>query len=694
MSPPPPDRPRFAVSRRPRVEIAAAFGTALLAFGACAVVAHLASAPSSQWLDLRVLASQLASAAALAGAVAVIAIAVCLATARRVSAPGTALVLATGLILLGQSWAFLDPLLSRVSPALGSGHGATGIAAAAAAFAALVRAALLRRGVRPARMLLPWVALLCLLPIVSAALASGVEASVASRRVPFLALLALALGLAILRAGRLRGVARFAAIAALLAVALTGLRLSTLNPHDRVVKPGPATAGKGPNVILIALDTFRADAFDPTGARTPNLARFAAHADVHTHAIANGSWTLPGHASLFTGRFLAHHHTDLTTLPGFSPALAASYPTAAELFGRAGWSTACISANAIVGLRNGVARGCQRYQNPGRAWLARTTEQRLVDLVGEGGGRSQLQLELFGVNVNATADEIVDLALREVDEGPEPFFLFLNFLDVHGPYTPPPSDQPPAAAERRAQLRDQVNRLLGRIDEQTLWKRHATTLRSYYDGQVRVLDRELGRLFDELERRGRLDDSIVVITADHGEGFFENPDLPGYFGHHSAYEPSVRIPLIVMAPGQREGRVSDRLVQQADVLPTLLALAGLPPLPDLDGRSLVEASEGPVVTEWYTRREPGSFPFRPDPRRAIYEGPYKYVRDGERGEFLYDLARSPYEAADVLAEQPETAARLRAALDAALSAPAAKAGDAKPMDPGLRDQLRALGYVE
>ena len=294
----------------------------------------------------------------------------------------------------------------------------------------------------------------------------------------------------------------------------------------------------------------------------------------------------------------------------------------------------------------------------------------------------------------ALDDDDVREILRIINESElDELRIATDGLSLHvlrGGAAPPPEAAPPPPADRRRQLADQTRRLFGRIDDTELWRRNAATLRAYYDAQVTALDAELGRFFGELERRGLLDDAIVVVTADHGEAFFENADLLGYFGHHSAYEPSVRIPLLVKRPGQREGRVLDAPAQQADVLPTLLALAGLPPAPGLDGRALDAPPAQPIVTQWYSRSDGGHFPFQPGRRDAIYERPYKFVRDAANGEFLYDLSRSPWERVDVLAERPEIAARLRAALDASLREEPA-GGESTPLDPRMRDQLRALG---
>jgi arylsulfatase A-like enzyme len=222
---------------------------------------------------------------------------------------------------------------------------------------------------------------------------------------------------------------------------------------------------------------------------------------------------------------------------------------------------------------------------------------------------------------------------------------------------------------------------------------HRATLRAYYDAQVRELDAELGRLLAELEARGWLEPAVVLVTSDHGEAFDENPELEGYFGHHSAFEPAVRIPLVLKRAAGDGRPAAARPFQQVDVLPTLLEAAGLPPL-ELDGAPLSQPGKGPLVTEWFERSDPGAFPYFPGNRLALYDGDLKYVREGERGEHLYDLAASPYEAVDVAPQQPERVERLRDALERTLPPALGGPREARPADPAQLEQLRALGYVE
>jgi arylsulfatase A-like enzyme len=489
-------------------------------------------------------------------------------------------------------------------------------------------------------------------------------------------------------------------LAASVAVGLVVLRVSLTNPHDWMEweEPPSEPADRAP-VLLISLDTFRADALDlstPENSTTPRLSAFSKRSDVYSNAIANASWTLPGHASLFTGRTLAHHATDATGRPGFAHQLRDEIPTVHELLSASGYRTTCITANPIIGFRTGLARGSQRYCNPGRMWMASLLPWRLLGIVSRSHlAMGQLRVELTGIEEWATAAEIVDRAIEEIDRGQDPQYLFLNFMDVHPPIFPPGELLSVPLSQRLAFRSDLALRFLGASDETTLASRHRATLRSYYAGRARRLDAELGRLFDALEARGWLDKAAVVISADHGEAFGENPALLSYFYHHSAYEPAVRIPLLVKRAGQRGASRHEQLVQQADVLPILLDAVGLPVPDGLDGASPGAPRDGPILTEWYERLGDESFPVVPHHRLALYQGRFKYVLEGDGMQYLYDLERSPYEEVDVIDDHPKLVAELRERLLDATRVPPELAGDGShAMDADLLEQMRGLGYVE
>ena len=383
------------------------------------------------------------------------------------------------------------------------------------------------------------------------------------------------------------------------------MRATVPNPHElKELSTPTSSAGVGPLILFIVLDTFRADALDlvsPEQSATPALASLAQTSDVYTNVVANASWTLPGHASLFTGRFVARHRTDSTSQPGFTPSLDASIPTIHEIVQDNGYRTTCISANPILNpTKEGLTCGSQRYRNPGRLWQEVLLPWKLLNLVSASPlATERLRLELTGINKYATAEEIVDLSLEEIRAQPDSQFVFLNFMDTHAPTYPSGDRSLPPLSTRLRMRTDLALRMLGVGDEVSLAKDHRDSVRSYYRSRVSALDAELGRLFSTLDDRGWLDEALIVITADHGEAFGENPEVGYYFQHHSAYEPVVRIPLLVRKPGSQTGQIQDQPMQQVDVLPIVLDAIGLSLPEGLDGVLPGAPRQTPILTEWY-----------------------------------------------------------------------------------------------
>jgi arylsulfatase A-like enzyme len=616
------------------------------------------------------------------------------------SAAELSLAIAILLVAFAHTWIPLQTRWERLFPGLRGGFGVAVFICALAAGYAGARAISRRLGVESPRLLAVAVAGVAVLIGIGGAVRSAVEAgALAALRVPILA----SGGAVLIATCAIGSISRrwYPLLIGLPVVAGLIAMRALVGSEDgwAELAPAPERPTESAPVVFIVLDTFRADALDlrnPAVSNTPSLARLAEVSDVFPDAIANASWTLPGHASLFTGMTLSRHRTDRTSEPGFNPSLPPELLTSHQLFARHGYRTICIVANGIVGMGTELARGCQRYNNPSRHWLTRLTPLGLLSLVGDSPfAFQQLLLELTGLDVNSNADEIVDLALPELSGEPRGIYLLLNFLDVHGPIYRTDGLAIPSIRSRLSMRRDLVLRLFGLLSEAELWTRHRETLRAYYDSETRWLDQELGRLLTALEERGWFDEVMIVVTSDHGEAFSENPELYSYFSHHSAYEPAVRIPLIVKHPGQSRGSRPVRRAQQVDVLPTLLDMVGLPHVEGLDGRSVTAPASGPAITEWYRRLEGESFPYLPHNRIGLYHDRFKYVIEGDGSEHLFDLDRSPYEEVDVLQQNRELAAELRSQAEELTKRPELDPSRlAKPIDPRVLDQLRALGYAK
>ena len=281
--------------------------------------------------------------------------------------------------------------------------------------------------------------------------------------------------------------------------------------------------------------------------------------------------------------------------------------------------------------------------------------------------------------------------LREL--GPdEPFFLYMHFLDPHGPYEPPDELREVFVGERStasaAVRAGDVGRLAA--GEVTVAESDLDYLRTLYDAEIRDVDRSIGTLLDWLAAEGRADETIVVVTGDHAEEFQEHGRL--LHGYH-LYEESVRVPLIVHVPGWPARRETELAVQHLDIAPTLLDAAGLPTPDGYRGRSLAPLARGEAVPEAPIVIETT---WRDIDRCAVRTARWKLIRDEIAETFeLYDLERDPGETHDVADAHPDVVAELGRTL-AELEVdpdPAVVEGSIGASNPELLERLRALGYL-
>jgi arylsulfatase A-like enzyme len=459
-------------------------------------------------------------------------------------------------------------------------------------------------------------------------------------------------------------------------------------------------AGARPNLLLVVIDTLRADHLGCYGyARetSPVLDRLAAGGMLFEHAYAQSSWTKPSTASLLTGRLPSQHQTlsETARLPD-------AEVTIAERLRDAGYRTAALSANPWVTPEYGFDQGVDDFYSVYDERFARVPlfMQVLKRVSQATDGKMRLYnrvkyLVLGELSTTARDTRIVDEAVRWLDaHGTERFFLYVHMMSPHHPYDPPPPFDRfvPDRGHRPVKNYPRKSyRFFERGDP--LPPDDLADLVGRYDGDVRYADTELGRLLDALDRRGLAASTAVMVTADHGEEFYDH----GNWGHgQSVYDELVRVPLLLRAPGAAAptARVTAP-VSHADVVPTLLALAGAPAVPALVGRSLVpgptgdEGGEGDAVAELL---------YRYGEARALVRGSRKLVRlhDGDaRRSAVYDLAVDPGEARPLPADDP-VAATLEAELDRRLAAAARdhSAGSEAVTDDDARGRLRGLGYAE
>jgi choline-sulfatase len=387
-------------------------------------------------------------------------------------------------------------------------------------------------------------------------------------------------------------------------------------------------------VVLITLDTTRADRLTPYGfmdAKMSAFERLAREGVVFDQATTVAPLTLPAHASIMTGLWPPAH----SVRDNASPPLAETSVTLAEVLHAQGFRTAAFVGSNVLHGDRGLSQGFEHYGGPGH------------DARPEHGAPQR------------PAAEVVTEAtqwLRGVNGSR--FFAWLHLYDPHRPYEPP--------------------------------EPYATMYASDpYVGEIAYVDAQIGALLDTLEQHGVLDRTVVVVAGDHGEALGEHGERDhGVF----IYESVLRVPLIIRAPSLPPGRVG-AVVRLIDVMPTALALVGMPPVRS-DGTDLAALMQGhQQELEAYSESlYPQRFGW--SPLRALRDGRFKLI-DAPRPE-LYDLQRDPFEEHNIYDQRPTVAAAMHRRLAAFSGSdwPAGQSGgNGQAVSSEVKDRLAALGYV-
>jgi len=445
--------------------------------------------------------------------------------------------------------------------------------------------------------------------------------------------------------------ARVAAIVGLVAALLAGGAIVY-----RATTTG-ATADAGPvrqNILLITLDTTRADhlgSYGSSRARTRYLDRLAAEGVRFEWAFSPAPITLPAHASVFTGLYPFEH--GVRNNGNFY--LAETTPTLATVLAAAGYRTAAFVSTFVLDRRYGLARGFETYDD-----RMETADTQVVSLEAERrGDRTSLALSAWLDRYAAgTLDPPAGKTQRSTRGAP--FFAWLHLYDPHEPYRPP---QP----------------FRGAFPD------------SPYDGEIAFDDAIVASVLDKLQQLHLLDTTVIAVIGDHGESLGDHGEET-----HSmfVYDAAVRVPLILWRPGRLPAHQTvSQPVSAIDLPPTLLELAGAPPLHAPHARSLLplltgKAPDGPrpLYAETYLPQ----FYMNWAPLRMLRDGGWKYV-DAPRPE-LYDLTRDPGETQSLVASEGRRLASMRAALTA-LTAGSPGAMRSGRLDPKAREKLEALGYI-
>jgi arylsulfatase A-like enzyme len=453
------------------------------------------------------------------------------------------------------------------------------------------------------------------------------------------------------------------------------------------VAPSMPAVAPRPDIVLIVLDTVRAQALSSYGyARDtmPNLEAFARGSTAFSRVWTEASWTLPAHASLFSGVRPTRHRYD----SGFD----VEQRSSPDLFlagrlRRAGYATAAVAANfGVFGREDPLLRGFEQVDaEPLRPFAFHPWFFDIVAAFPRVPGLRGAAARFPGPSMRApwVVDRALEFWTRE--EG-RPRFLFVNLMEAHLPWVPEPEDLGrfgPRGLDVESEQLEVLSRYLkgGRPSAA-----EADVLRTRYDEALFSLDRSLGRLLDGVTSARGADGTIVVVTSDHGESLGEHDR----FGHRNSLdEAATRIPLVIRGPGLPKGATRDTPVQLVDVFGYLAQAAGVTVEAGLDSRNFSERHA--VVIEHRPGPQgalPASYP-RGD-LSALILWPFKYVEGPNIAASLFDLEEDPGEERNLAAQEPsqvKAMSLLLRGLSGSGSAP--NAG----LDPASEERLRALGYV-
>jgi arylsulfatase A-like enzyme len=419
--------------------------------------------------------------------------------------------------------------------------------------------------------------------------------------------------------------------------------VAVLNACWRPVSPASTAGCAGCNVLLITLDTVRADHLPCYGYgidTAPNLCGLAEEGALFTNAISQSAWTLAAHASILTGLYPFQHGAENGSTPIEDDA-----PRLARIMRRNHYTTGAIVSSRFVNASYGFKRGFQYFDD--------SPDQRGND--------------------NTYARKVTDKALSWLDEQSDPFFLWLHFFDPHHAYLHHDSGF------------DYVFEPAGGFAvDYTGWNQHPSplldfvrenreTLVSLYDGEIYHTDQQIGRLLQHLRQTDRFDRTMVIVTSDHGEAFGDHDHV----GHGKLlYQELIRVPLIVRIPGYSERRVVDGFQETKDIFHTVLSVLGIDAQAG-SGFNLLSDSRSYIYSEVNHKI--------PDKRVAVIHENWKmnYTFDGTVE--LFDLSEDPKEQINVAEENTEIVRNLLERMSEDMNVVV--------MDEEALEDLRSLGYI-
>ncbi|MBA7522032.1 2,3-bisphosphoglycerate-independent phosphoglycerate mutase [subsurface metagenome] len=403
---------------------------------------------------------------------------------------------------------------------------------------------------------------------------------------------------------------------------------------------------KGPNIILISIDALRADHLSCYGYHrntSPNIDQLARGGVLFKNCLSQATWTLPSHASIFLSQYVWRHKVD-----NRNKRLVNSFATLAETLRDRNYTTCAFVGGGLLSAKFG-------FFNQG------------FEIYDDGIPHRREHYEISSY-INKLLSWLESVRNRK-------FFLFIHTYDVHEPYNPP---APYFDLYTKGRCKGELDYIM-----------------AVYDGGINYVDDQLGKIFEKLNQLGIDNNTIIILTADHGEAFREHDRL----GHgHKPYIEIVHVPLIMKGPGIPRNRIYETWVQHIDILPTILEILNIPQRKEMQGRSILPLMKIYEIEEDFKTYSFGLVRNIPQRRfsMSLRTKEWTYIMNQDGLDELYDRINDPKEQNDIIKKRPLIAQKLKKELEDFI----ALTSEAKPqiaekvrIDEELKEQLKSLGYL-
>ncbi|MBA7465098.1 2,3-bisphosphoglycerate-independent phosphoglycerate mutase [subsurface metagenome] len=427
---------------------------------------------------------------------------------------------------------------------------------------------------------------------------------------------------------------------------------------------------KGPNIILISIDALRADHLSCYGYHrntSPNIDRLASQGILFKNGFSQATWTLASHTSIFLSQYVWRHNVNSSHTKKRLPD---PCTTLAEILKNENYATAAFTGGGIMSSKYGFNQGFEIYDD------------------GPPGRRRHYE-------ISSHIDKLLSW-LESVRN--RKFFLFIHTYDVHSPYNPPSPyfDLYTNGYSKGKALKTSEGIIATfETDASKFTPEEIDYITAVYDGGINYVDDQLGKIFEKLDQLGIDDNTIIIVTADHGEAFKEH----GKLAHcHKPYIEEIHVPLIMRGPGIPKNRIYENFVQHIDIVPTILEILNIPQRKEMQGKSLL-----PLMNNCEIEKDFKTYSFGQDRNKpqqsfsmSIRTKEWTYIMNQNGPDELYDRINDPKEQNNIIEKRPLIAQKLKKELEDFIiltSEGKPRVAEKVDIDEELKEQLKSLGYL-